>query len=296
MTYPPHLLTLDRADLVTAAEAALAGGKVLLHYWETPPVEFRFKADSHFDLVSEVDENTDHAVQAVIKRDHPTDKILSEELCPELESEGTHGRLWIIDPLDGTSAFLFRADASAPSVMIALLVDGVTEVAMVYQPMIQQWTYAVRGSGAFVNGVKVSVTAANRSIKNAWVDMNHYGDLAYESPAFKSIDAVVRGPGGARLVSRMSPYSAVALRLLRNADQPEDVNQRGLSACVHDHNGVKPKQLSWDIAPIQLIITEAGGVYADSAKGVDAKVDPFDLRGPIVIGHRDIVADILHRL
>ena len=60
--------------------------------------------------------------------------------------------------------------------------------------------------------------------------------------------------------------------------------------------GSKPKQLSWDIAPIQLIITEAGGVYADSAKGVDAKLDPFDLRGPIVIGHRDIVADILHRL
>jgi myo-inositol-1(or 4)-monophosphatase len=294
MSIPNHVASLGCEDLIIAAEAALAGGQVLLKYWTSPPKEYMFKADSHYDLVSEVDVNSDRAVQAVLKQEKPGDYILSEELNPDTDIKNAKcGRLWIIDPLDGTSAFLFNTDPTAPSVMIALMVDGVTNVAVVFQPMIHQWTYAVRGKGAFVNGEQVKVTDSIGTITDSWIDMNHYGDSAYESGTFKSIDKMLRGKGGSRLVSRASPYSAIAIRLLRPVG---GAPVRGLSACVHDHNSLKPKQLPWDIAPIQLIIEEAGGVYVDSSKGFSSPLDPFDLKGPIVVGNESIVSYILDRI
>ena len=291
---PKHLFTLQVPDLEIAAEAACEGGKILAKYWKCPPSNFLFKDGSHYDLVSEVDVNSDHAVQSVLKTRCESDKILSEELAPDTTAcDPKKGRVWIIDPLDGTSAFLFRTDESAPSVMIALLVDGVTEVAVVYQPLIGQWTYAARGKGAFINGEPVVICERNSTITNAWVDMNHYGDSLYESDIFKQIDAIVRGNGGARLVSRSSPYSAIAIRILR---QKETQGLRGLTACVHDHNPGKPKQLPWDIVPIQLIVEEAGGVYVDSARGMEDRLDGFDLKGPILVGNKSVVSEILARL
>jgi fructose-1,6-bisphosphatase/inositol monophosphatase family enzyme len=175
--------------------------------------------------------------------------------------------------------------------MIALLVDGEPRVSVVAQPMVNRWTYAVRGLGAFVNGERAHITEPKKpNLRNAWVDMNMYGDASYESATYKSIDALVRSPLGARLVTRRAPHSAVALRLL------ESSAARGLQACVHDHNPEKPKQLPWDIVPIQLIVEEAGGVYMDTGRGIDARLDPFDLHGPILIGPRSICQYILNHL
>ena len=62
---------------------------------------------------------------------------------------------------------------------------------------------------------------------------------------------------------------------------------------MHDHNPLKPKQLPWDIVPVQLIIEEAGGCYIDAEKGIKRALDPFDLKGPILIGNRSTIEYIL---
>lgn len=294
ITIPPHAAILGSSDLEVAIKAAFEGGKLLRKYWDVPPKQFHAKAGTSFDLVSEADENTDAAVQQVIRTAFPADKIISEELNPEID-DVKHKRVWIIDPLDGTSAFLFKADPTAPSVMIALLIEGIPTVSVILQPIIARWTYCVRGQGVFQDGIRMKFPDQSSSapFSQAWIDLNQYGDSTYESRTFKRIDSVVRSAGGARLVSRMSPYSAVALRLLVPADETENAS-RQLCAAVHDHNGEMPKQQPWDIIPIQLIVEEAGGCYVDTETGKG--VDPFNLRGPIVIGCRAICDEILKRI
>lgn len=291
---PPHAATLENEDLDVAIQAAFEGGKLLRNYWEVPPRNFQAKAGTTFDLVSEADGNADSAVQKVIRSAFPSDKIISEELNPEL-NDVNHKRVWIIDPLDGTSAFLFKTDPTAPSVMIALLIDGIPTVSVILQPIIARWTYSVAGKGVFQDGMRMKFPDHNNMppFSQAWVDLNQYGDSQYESPIFKKIDSVVRANGGARLVSRMSPYSAIALRLLVPAEDTENAS-RQLCAAVHDHNREMPKQLPWDIIPIKLIVEEAGGFYVDTKTGKSA--DPFDLKGPILIGSRAICDEILKRI
>ena len=263
-------------------------------YWDAPPKEFQTKGGTCFDLVSEADEKTDAAVQQVIRSSFPNDRIVSEELNPEITGDMKQGRVWIIDPLDGTSAFLFKADPSAPSVMIALIVDGVAQISVILQPIIARWTYCVRGRGVFQDGISMKFPDhAAAPFSHAWVDLNQYGDSTFESQTFKKIDSVVRGAGGARLVSRMTPFSAVALRLLLPDNERENAS-RQLCAAVHDHNREMPKQLPWDIIPVQLIVEEAGGLYLDTATG--KRVDAFDLKGPILIGSRAMCAEILKRV
>ena len=289
LAVPEHIYTLDNRDLQVACEAALEGAKIIKHAWENQPTMFKEK-DGHYDLVSEVDEKSDECIQRILRAAFPQDPILSEELSPELECESRRGRLWICDPLDGTACFLFRTDPSAPTVMIALTVDYKPVVSVIVQPILGKWTYAVRGVGTFCDGRRMRMRKSSQGdLKHAWVDLNQYGDREYESELFTRIDKMVRSPLGARLVSRSPPYSAIALRLL----SPVATEERGLAACLHDHNPLKPKQLPWDIVPVQLIIEEAGGEYVDACKGLDERLDPFNLQGPILIGNRSTIEYIL---
>jgi len=293
-----HAGSLNSTELTVAIEAANAGGKVIRESWHLPPNDFQTKSDSHFDLVSIVDESADSLVQEILRSAFPEDKVLSEELNPEAVGfDPKQGRVWIIDPLDGTSAFLYKTDPFCPSVMIALLIDGVPTVSVVYQPVYEQWTYAVKGKGTYLDGCRneifhsLSKTVPHAvSLRESWIDFNHYGDIAYETKTFKNIENSIRIGGGARLVTRMPPSSNVAIRMLGNS------SKRFLGACIHDHNPGKPKQMSWDIIPIKLIVEEAGGLYIDSHKGLEDPLDPFDLKGPIIVGHPKIVFEIITRL
>lgn len=285
---------LESPDLTAALHAAHAGAEIVLKYWNTPK-EYETKADSHFDLVSFVDQAADSAIHQVLQTLCPADSILSEEISPDtLVSEG---RTWIVDPLDGTSSYLFKTDPSAPSVMIALMVNGACSVSVVCQPMLNRWTYAVAKKGTFqcqANEAPERMLIPNGpKLSTAWIDMNHYGGIEFESSLFRRIDTVVRSNGGARLVSRSVPHSAIALRLLVSHSLLSD-STPVLGACVHDHNPLKPKQLPWDIVPIQLIVQEAGGVYLDIARG--AIVDPFALSGPILVASSSLADEIRSRI
>ena len=67
------------ADLKIAFQAALAAAKIVLQYWDAPK-EYETKEDSHFDLVSFVDQSADAAIHAVLQNLCPKDNILSEEI------------------------------------------------------------------------------------------------------------------------------------------------------------------------------------------------------------------------
>jgi myo-inositol-1(or 4)-monophosphatase len=88
-----------------AVEAARVAGDTLVARYEaaTGPVGVRSKS-SATDLVSEADLAAEHAIREVLARRRPGDGILGEE---GEDVQGTTGLRWVVDPLDGTTNYLF---------------------------------------------------------------------------------------------------------------------------------------------------------------------------------------------
>jgi len=65
------------------------------------------------------------------------------------------GAVWVIDPVDGTSNF--AQGLSRFAVILALVVDGITRIGWIYDPVSDRMTMAERGSGAWQSGQRLSV-------------------------------------------------------------------------------------------------------------------------------------------
>jgi myo-inositol-1(or 4)-monophosphatase len=97
-------------------------------------------------MVSEMDRAAEAMIRAVIGSRRPHDAILGEEGGT---SGGRGAVRWIVDPLDGTTNFLYRFPAWCVSV--AAEVDGAVSVGAVYDPTHDELWTAVAGSGAACN-------------------------------------------------------------------------------------------------------------------------------------------------
>lgn len=102
------------------------------------------------DLVTEVDRAAEALIVDGLRRSRPHDAIVGEEGADE---EGTSGVRWVIDPIDGTTNFVYGHPGF--SVSIAAEVDGEPAVGVVAVPLHQDVFTAVRGGGAHRNGVAI---------------------------------------------------------------------------------------------------------------------------------------------
>jgi len=85
--------------------------------------------------------------------------VVGEEAAAEdpalLDSVGRSGLVWLVDPLDGTSNF--AAGSTEYAVMVALVHSGEAVVSWMWHPDGRTMAVAERGSGAFVNGQRVTM-------------------------------------------------------------------------------------------------------------------------------------------
>ncbi len=247
LALPDHPSTLS-CELGLAAKTAFAAGNVIREsFGELHTVESKGIGD----LVSEVDREADRAALAVLETDTSGAAILSEELSPETPDHV--GDLWVIDPLDATSAYLMRAGDDYPAVLVAKYVAGRLTLGVALFPLTGEWFYAQRGKGAWKDGRRLVISNDNLSLAESWVEMNQYGDANSETDFFAALRKQLRSESGARLVTSNVPHSGVALRIAEG--------QCGLTAAVHDNNPSCVKQAPWDIAAPQIILEEAGGVF-----------------------------------
>ena len=107
------------------------------------------------NLVTEADRLSEALIVERINREFPGHDILTEE-SPET-ANGSSFR-WIIDPLDGTTNYAHGYPVFCVS--IALEVKGVIMLGAVYNPMLDELFTAERGSGAFLNGRRLTVSRA----------------------------------------------------------------------------------------------------------------------------------------
>lgn len=262
-----------------AAQAAFRAGEIIrTGYDQLHEVE----AKGIGDLVSDIDRKADAEALQILVNDERSRPILSEELSPEISDDVND--FWIVDPLDGTSAFLFKTGTHFSSVIIALREQNETELGLVYFPCTGEWFYAQKGQGAFVNGQPLR-SDQKSTLAGGWVELNQYSDCRYETDSFRKLRDKLRTADGAALVTQNAPYSGVAQRI---AD-PKTL----LVAAIHDNHSKNVKQAPWDIAGPQRILEEAGGVCLNLNGD---RVDPFVAETFCVAANQQVGDSILSLL
>lgn len=111
--------------------------------------------------VTELDVRVELAIKQRLQADFPGVGFHGEETE---DIVGTENALWIVDPIDGTRSFTHGLPYC--SNMAALVVNGITEAAVIYHFATDELFTAVRGEGAYKNGVRIRIknTELNDSI------------------------------------------------------------------------------------------------------------------------------------
>lgn len=141
--------------IATLQQAARNAGELLREgYHAAGTIEFEAKGAS--DFVTHYDKAAEQAIIETIRRTHPEAGFIGEETG---ESLAENGRLTvIIDPLDGTNNFLHRVPHF--SVSIAVREGDALTHGVVYQPLLDEMLWAVRGQGAQRNGIRITLSPA----------------------------------------------------------------------------------------------------------------------------------------
>jgi len=137
----------DPSDLLElAVEAATAAGAVLMDGLGQTRRIVETKSSST-DMVSEMDRAAEQVVVDALRRHRPDDAILAEEGAA---TTGTSTVRWVVDPLDGTTNYLYGRPDFAVSV--AAEIDGRPAVAAVHDPSRAETFTALAGRGSWLNG------------------------------------------------------------------------------------------------------------------------------------------------
>ena len=136
------------ADLLALAERlAREAGALLLDRLDDVRTHVVSKS-TPTDVVSEVDRASEALIVGTLRRERPDDAIVAEEGTADT---GTTGLRWVVDPLDGTVNYLYRAAAFGVSIAVEDAAGGVAGA--VYDPRRDELFSGSRGAGATLNGV-----------------------------------------------------------------------------------------------------------------------------------------------
>lgn len=249
-------------DLALVRQAAeLAGTIALRHFGQTPKVWDKGQGQGP---VSEVDLEIDAALQDMLLTARPDYGWLSEE-TPDGPERLSCDRLFIVDPLDGTRAFLGGQDGFGHPVCV--VEGGEPVAAAIHFPRMGLTYTAARGQGAMCNGTPVQVS--------------HRGEQAKVLIPRSQMD-VAHWPGG---VPDVTPHfrPALAWRMALVAEGRFDA-MITLRPAWH-----------WDIVAGALIVAEAGGRASDSM-GAPLVFNTPEPRAPgVIAGNPALHAELLSR-
>jgi myo-inositol-1(or 4)-monophosphatase len=218
-------------------------GEKALSFFNKPELQLKFK--SRRDLVTEADEETEKFLIENLKKIENI-KFLSEEFNPD--TLVGNDPLWIIDPIDGTTNF---ASGIAPfAVSVAHFNGKNVDAAACYLPVTDEFFFASKGQGAFLNGVNLSVS--NESDPMLCVAATGFADITHDQTE-NTLDVFTSVIKKVRTIRRLG--SAVADLVYTAAGRFAFFYEAGLSP--------------WDVAAGSLIVKEAGGIVTDFKGGSD---------------------------
>jgi histidinol-phosphatase len=221
-----------------AVEVAWRAGRATLPWYQTG-VAAELKADA--SPVTAADRAAEHAARSLIEARFPADAILGEE---EGETRAGAERRWIIDPIDGTRAFLRGVPFFG--VLLALELDDGAALGVMYFPALDETVCAARGLGCWWNGRRAHVSATAR----------------VEEALVLTTDPNIRDPARAAGWDRLRAQAGVARTW-------GDCYGYALVATGRAEAMLDPVLSIWDVAALAPIIEEAGGTFTswDGARG-----------------------------
>ena len=137
-----------------SVELARGAGDITLKYFRKRP-ETTTKSDGSYVTVA--DREAEAYLRRQIAERYPDDSIVGEE---EGETQGRSDRRWIVDPIDGTFAFVHGVPFYG--VLIGLEIDGEMSVGVVNIPALDEIVSAAKGVGCFLNGERTRVSNTAR--------------------------------------------------------------------------------------------------------------------------------------
>ena len=219
--------------LATAIEAVVRAGKLQMQQFGR---DFKIEKKGPIDLVTEVDVAVERMFRALVAERFPDHQVLAEEMGGS--AVAPKGPCWVFDPIDGTTNYAHGIPIFCAS--LALEIDGVAEVAAVFDPNRQELFTAERGGGAYLNGRRLQVSAATSLVDAVVV-------TGFPYDVHGRVDEIV-GLFGAFVgqVRAMRRLGSAAIDLCYVAAGRMD---------GFWENDLKP----WDMAGGALLVTEAGG-------------------------------------
>jgi len=209
------------------------------------------------DMVSAADRDAEALIQAALRDARPDDGLLAEEGGREVAASG---RRWIVDPLDGTTNFLY----GFPQWAVSIALEG--SVGVVFDPVRDELFTAARGGGATLNGSVLRVPAPP-PLSTALIATGFGYDAERRDKQGQVLGRVVHR------VRDIRRAGAAALDLCWLATGRLDgYYERGLG--------------TWDWAAARIIVEEAGGAVAD------LEPDPHGLAA----AHADLLPALLDLL
>jgi histidinol-phosphatase len=226
-------VTPQHPTVVAGLEAARAAGEIAMKYYRGGGFEVTIKPDK--TPVTQADQEAEKAIRAILSRATPGCGFLGEEFG----QDGPISRRWIIDPIDGTKNFVRHIPIWA--VLIALEEDGQVTTGVVHNPATGDLFWARRGEGAWGNGKRIHVSQCSKMDEAFLIHsaLNILRAAGYWQGFERLVDATARQRGFGDYLG----YCMVA------AGQAEIYAEADLKA--------------WDVAPMKILIEEAGGRLTD---------------------------------
>jgi histidinol-phosphatase len=235
-------------DLAVAQVLAAEADLIAIDRYRSQDLDVQLKPDR--TQVTDADTRVERMIRDHLASARPGDSVLGEEGGPSYEAAaGPSSRLWIVDPIDGTSNFV--RGVPIWGALIALTIDGRPEVSVVSAPALGRRWWAATGHGAWgqVDG------GEPRRLSVSGIDDLAEATLSYNSlkhwDEYGRLDQLVdlsRAVGRTRAFGDLWSYMLLAEGAIDIAGEFD----------------VKP----WDIAALVPIVREAGGRITD-ADGAD---------------------------
>jgi len=220
----------DPALLDDAVDLARRAGELTLRWFRSADLVIDRKTDG--SPVTEADKAAERLIRAELAERWPDDAILGEE---EGITDGTSGRRWFIDPIDGTKAFTHGVPLYTN--LIAVDDEHGPAVGVINMPALGETVYAGRGLGCFCDGAPTRVSDRTRA------------------------------SGGYLTTSGFDYWPEDMLAAVRSSGLQMrtwgDGYGYALVAAGRVDVMVDPVAGAWDLAPMPVVIGEAGGRFTD---------------------------------
>jgi myo-inositol-1(or 4)-monophosphatase len=225
-------------ELACARDLAIRAGDVLLRHFGTG---FDVQMKGWADPVTVADRESEALIRAAIRERFPDDGVDGEE---EGSLRGTSGRLWLVDPLDGTADFA----AGLPIFAVVLTLVDVSDPAramlnVTYDPIRRELFHAIRGGGAYLNGQRIQVNTSS-DLTSALVHLHFSNQRAVWEASLELT----------RRITAVAPHG-------RNVGSTAIAQAYVAAGRLDAH--VKVASGAYDVVGGNLLVSEAGGTVTD---------------------------------